>query len=62
MKKHKRFLIRKEKNRADMHKDRMPVYNLNHIIKERYPTFLDAVRDLDDALCLINLYANLPQH
>ena len=26
----------------------------------RYPTFIDAVRDIDDALCMIFLFANLP--
>lgn len=26
----------------------------------RYPTFVDAVRDIDDALCMIFLFANLP--
>ncbi|EGO28077.1 hypothetical protein SERLADRAFT_447289 [Serpula lacrymans var. lacrymans S7.9] len=37
-----------------------PTYRLDHIIKERYPTFIDAIRDIDDALCMIYLFASLP--
>jgi pescadillo len=40
--------------------DEKPVYTLDHIIKERYPTFIDAVRDLDDAISMIALFSTLP--
>lgn len=45
---------------ARLEKNLVPKIKLDHIIKERYPTFIDAIRDLDDALSMLFLFANLP--
>merc|ERR1711865_836563 len=36
-----------------------PRYSLNHIVRERYPTFTDALRDMDDALCMVQLFSTM---
>ena len=40
-------------------KERKPQYNLVATIKERYPFFTDALKDVDDAMTMIALYAFL---
>eukprot|EP00795_Rhopilema_esculentum_P015350 gene15350-6582_t len=57
----KKALGRDETSRAAKLEENKPVYSLDHIVKERYPTFIDAVRDLDDVLSMVCLFAMLPQ-
>lgn len=61
MRKLKRALGRDELGDAERIEANKPVYTLDHIVKERYPTFTDALRDLDDALSMVFLFSTLPQ-
>ena len=38
-----------------------PEQGIEHLIRERYPTLADALRDLDDAISMIALFAALPK-
>ncbi|KAK0630193.1 Pescadillo N-terminus-domain-containing protein [Bombardia bombarda] len=51
---------RHERNALRPEETGKPRYTLNHVIRERYPTFIDALRDLDDCLSMLFLFANLP--
>ncbi|KAK7739908.1 mRNA-binding ribosome synthesis protein nop7 [Cytospora paraplurivora] len=51
---------RLERDAVRPEKDGKPRYTLDHVIRERYPTFIDALRDLDDCLSMLFLFANLP--
>lgn len=51
---------RLEKNASRPEKTGKARYTLDHVIRERYPTFIDALRDLDDCLSMLFLFANLP--
>lgn len=39
----------------------IPRIAIDHVVKERYPTFIDALRDMDDALTLCCLFATFPK-
>lgn len=51
---------RLERNASRPEKTGKTKYTLDHVIRERYPTFVDAIRDLDDCLSMLFLFANLP--
>lgn len=51
---------RLETNASRPEKTGKPTYTLDHVVRERYPTFVDALRDLDDCLSMLFLFANLP--
>lgn len=60
-KKMNRLLGRGEWSSAKKFEQNKPTYLLDHIIKERYPTFSDALNDLDDVLSHICLFSILPK-
>lgn len=55
-----RALGRGEVSSAKRLEENRDTYTLDHIIKERYPSFPDALRDIDDALNMLFLFSNLP--
>lgn len=61
MRKLNKAVAKKERDAADRIRENKPTYKLDHIVRERYPSFIDAIRDLDDALTLCFLFARLPK-
>lgn len=59
-KKIKRARAKKNFSLATRLEANKPFYSLDHLVKERYPSFIDAVRDLDDPLTMLHLFATFP--
>lgn len=59
-KKLQRALSRKDFSDADRLEKNRPRYKLDHLVRERYPVFAEALRDLDDPLNMLFLFAGLP--
>lgn len=59
LRKYRKAMGRNDKTKARLIKENKPIITLQHIIKERYPCFVDALRDLDDALSTCSLFASL---
>ncbi|XVF60239.1 hypothetical protein PTKIN_Ptkin08bG0028800 [Pterospermum kingtungense] len=59
-KKIKKAKAKKNDELARLLLSRAPSYKLDMVIRDRYPTFIDALRDLDDPLTMVHLFAMLP--
>ncbi|MCH82000.1 pescadillo-like protein [Trifolium medium] len=51
---------KKNRERANSLQEKTPKPNIDRIIRERYPTFVDALGELNDCLTMVHLFAALP--
>nr|CAG4650945.1 EOG090X05E6 [Simocephalus serrulatus]SVE94210.1 EOG090X05E6 [Simocephalus serrulatus] len=61
MRKIKTAMEKGDRETANRLKENKPSLQLDHLVKERYPTFVDALNDLDDCLTLCFFYSTLPR-
>lgn len=56
MKRMKKAMGKRDEDTKQRLEESKPVYTVDHLVKERYPAFVDALRDLDDVLCMVFLF------
>ena len=56
LKKYKRLVCRHELEAAKKKEERKPQLEIDHLVQERYPSFDDALRDLDDPVSMLALF------
>lgn len=56
----KKAIAKNNKFAEGLIRDNKPVYSLKNVMKERYPSFTDALRDLDDCLNLCFVFGTFP--
>jgi len=61
LKKMKKAEGRRDWKQADHVRTQKPNYRLDHLVIERFPTFNDALRDLDDALTMVFMFSRIPK-
>jgi len=57
----KKAIAKNDSGAAQRARQNKPKYKLDHIVKERYPSFIDALRDIDDCLSMCFLFATFPK-
>lgn len=55
-------VVKRDKTKVKNIKARKPELDIAHVVKERYPRFDDALKDLDDPLTSLALLAHFPSH
>ena len=58
----RKAIVRKDDRKVKELKESKPSLNVNHIVKERYHNFDEALKDLDDCLSTLALFSSLPSH
>lgn len=57
----KKAINKRNKDAEQRIRNNKPKYKLDHIVRERYPSFQDALGDLDDCLSMCFLFGTMPQ-